>query len=203
MTHSSLFTEWAEYNHDPMSGSFISLAHKDVPSDEGQHYGTWVLTMHSFTPTWKLGGPAELFILGYCLTGSNVKRLVSYRVHLNFSQDQSSGVELSLVDAGCTLTPVLPWDKSCMFNSGHIICLRERVSCFRLFTNMDEPLCILELEDHPWLCDGDGPFSTSVDPFSGKVVVVSDRQLVTYRFHSTAGKDNGEEARNGPSIIMD
>ena len=148
--------------------------------------------MHSFKPTWKMDAPTELFILGYCLTGTKVKRLISYRVQLKFPEVQrtsngsngscSQEVVLTLIDAGCALTPVLPWDKSCMFNSGTIICLREQMRCFSLFKNTDEPLCELELENHPWLLDGNGPFATAVDPWSGKIVVVSNQRLLSYRF---------------------
>lgn len=202
MTRSEFISEWASHSYDPTSGSFISLCHKKVAQDDCQCHDAWILNMHSFTPAWQSGATAELFILGYCLTGTNMKRLVSYRVQLHFPHeyDSSSSVQLSLVGAGCTLSPVLPWDKSCMFNSGHIVCLRERVSCFRLFTNMDGPLCIMELEDHPWHRDGGDAFSASVEPFSGKIVMVSNQRLVSYRFQSTADRDCGEETTSGSSV---
>ena len=203
-TFSNHFSDWHNYAYNPHDGPMVSLSHPSVPekqvgesvSEAGMFSpddGIWILSTHVFKPSWKPDAPTEMFIIGYSLAWAKVKRLISYRVHLNFSLPPAPttpggpmlkhfpDVRLTLVDASCADAPSLPWDKQCVFNSGHLICLRKPMRCFKLFTNERQPVCELEVEDHPWEWNSMHPVVTSVDPWSGRIIAATKGCLLIYR----------------------
>ena len=202
-TYSNQFSDWKTYAYNPSNGPMCSLAHPDVPATQSESPseagpfspddGIWILSTHVFKPSWKPDAPTEMFIVGYSLAWAKLKRLISYRVQLNFSQPPAPktpggpmtpffpDVQMTLVDASCALAPSLPWDKHCVFNSGHIICLRKPMRCFALFTNERQPLCELEIENHPWEWNTMHPVVTSVDPWSGRILAATKGCLLVYR----------------------
>lgn len=202
-TYSNQFSDWGTHSYRASDGPMCSLTHPDIPSTQSESPresgsfspddGIWILSTHIFKPSWKPDAPMEMFIIGYSLAWAKLKRLISYRVQLSFShflQPESKpapiipsfpDVQMTLVDASCAYAPSLPWDKHCVFNSGHVICLRKPMRCFALFTSEMQPLCELEIENHPWEWNSMHSVVTSVDPWSGKVLAATKGCLLVYR----------------------
>jgi hypothetical protein len=198
-TKSKRYVDWAHATYNICNGPVVSLSgEQSVPSailseindtssgaNGNSTDGLRILSMHAYTPTWNPGAPMELFIVGYTIMGSeDPEKFYSYRVQLEFPTNYSSGhneeVKLTARDVISVPVPYWPWDDNCILNSGQIVCVRSSMSCFELFSNAKQPVCELNIPNHPWDTNSTTAIVSSVDPWSGRIACASAGRLSTY-----------------------
>ena len=196
LTKGQRFSDWRRFSYDAETGPNTTLSHDKVNLTLDRSNAIMILGMHAFTPMWKRDALFEVYIFGFGITVDRGKRVVSYRVQLappshGCLDSENHGVRsmedrIALIDAGCARTSILPWNRSCVTNSGLLVMLKEELQCYSLFQNSSQPQAEIGLERHPRDC-GDYRFVTAVDPWSGKFAVLSSRQLTLYHFEPPNG----------------
>lgn len=158
----------------------------------------WILADLTFVPSWIPGAPREIFVAAYDNIERKVKQLVSYRMHLPAGNPDSfngqgsvevredgercilrhsrGGYHSPLTLISRTVAPAtkLPWLPHSLSNAGRMLSIKDKVLCFSLFIDAEQPVNTLELDED--IMPGGSerePTMTSVDPWSGAIVVAT------------------------------
>ena len=88
--------------------------------------------------------------------------------------------KLSVLEQTCAPASTVPWNPSCIANSGHIITVHDKAYCFRLFDQGPQPRSAVELGIETNA--GMEPTLCSVEPWSGSVVIGTPGLVRIMRF---------------------
>lgn len=88
--------------------------------------------------------------------------------------------KLSLVEQACAPASTVPWNPSCIANSGHIITSHDQAYCFKLFRNGEQPHTTVDLGME--LDPGMEPTLASVEPWSGSLVIGTPGKVRILKF---------------------
>lgn len=152
----------------------------------GQREEPYVLGLHAYSPVWTDSSsepmPTEIFVAAYDnIQSPKEKSLLSYRIQLSRTElggsmklKPISAVEndkwrLSLVNKTRAPAARLPWNARSMSNAGTMFSMQERLYCYTLFSEQEQPTNMLPLPTSA---------TVTVEPTSGNIACATSDGVV-------------------------